>query len=287
MLNLNPSDRPINIAFCNNKLCIENTNGIAFLTLSKAARKPSPRNFMIKQRCSVPRRPVCSKNSRSMVATTRSPSWAVRRVVPAISQKTSARAFLSGAGASIFLTLNRRATSADAGECFEQSLWIDDGQRTHRSLAYIGGRFSVDEPFAGSRMVARERAPRGDGDEHAVRQGCVVDGASQGFERRFAAFPDENDLQGLCQQLDIVEHSGEREKVAAHLAGERLEDRQGAVLIGFLTSQYCEPGQHTDQSPVASGNRGIGSGLGASDQTFGIICGKEITAIGRIPIMLV
>ena len=40
-------------------------------------------------------------------------------------------------------------------EGFEQSLRVGDGQRTHRPFAHIGSRFSVDEAFAGSRMVAR------------------------------------------------------------------------------------------------------------------------------------
>src|SRR6516164_8497991 len=201
-----------------------------------------------------------------MIATKRSPSWAVRRVVPSISQKTSARVFLRGAGASIYPNLNYRATSTGAGEGVEQSFGVGDGQRTHRPLAHIGGRLAVDETFPGSWVAARQRASRRHRCEHPVGQRYIVDSTPQRVERGGAAFSDEDDLHRLCQQLDIVQQGGEREKVAAYLSGKRLEDRLGTAPIGLFAGQHGEPRQHADQGRVAGGDGGVGGRLGARDQ---------------------
>src|SRR6516162_10092301 len=174
----------------------------------------------------------------------------------------------------------RAASLPHAGESFEQSLRLIDGQRTHRPFAHIGSRFSVDETFAGSRVVARQRSPGGHRYDHPVGQGYVVNSTPQRVEWGGAVFSDEDDLQRLCQQLDVVEQGGEREKIAAHLSGKRLQDRLGATSIGLFAGQYCEPRQHADQGPVAGGYGRIGGRLGMRDEAFGIPCGEEIAAFG-------
>ncbi len=57
--------------------------------------------------------------------------------------------------------------------------------------------------------------------------------------------------------------------------------------MGLVAGQHREPGQNADQSPIARGHRGIGSRLGAGDQPFGVLCGKEIAAFHEIPIIAI
>src|SRR6266481_8622799 len=90
-LKRNPNSRPLSDGKVHNRLCIERAKGKPSATFANAARKPSPMNFMKVQACSLLNRPEYSKKSCNTVEVTRSPSWAIRREVPAISQNTTAK----------------------------------------------------------------------------------------------------------------------------------------------------------------------------------------------------